>query len=200
MSELVSVITSTHNRHGALVRCCESVIAQTYQDIEHIVVSDGPDEELRAVLPSMADPGRIRFAELGRSWHEFMPRGSYGAAARLAGCLLARGEYITYLDDDDVFQPDHVASLVELIEERKVDFVYSKMAKTEDNHVIAEIGDGFPRYGGIGTPMILHRVGLLRYAMWDPNHGYGEDWGIVQKWLEAGADHAFLNRVTVLTT
>lgn len=190
---LVSVIIPTHLRQ-TLIDSVRSVVDQTYPEIETIVVADGPDVVLRTLLPQN---GKLRLVELGRNWHSYTDRPSYGAAARLVGTMCARGDYIAYLDDDDLFLPDHVESLVDLIQEKGVDFVYSKMANIQSGHKIAEIGDGLPRYGAIGTPMILHKVELLKIANWDYNHGYGEDYGLFQRWLDAGATYAFLDRVTV---
>lgn len=192
--KLVSVVTSTHNRHAGLARCIKSVRAQTYPSVEHIIVSDGPDPTLREIIPR---EGNTRLIELGRNWHTFTERPSYGAAARLVGNMCAQGDYIAYLDDDDEYLPDHIESLVRFIEQEGVDLVYSQMAKIESGHKIAEIGDPTPRYGVVGTPMVLHKAELLKLANWDVNHGYGEDWGLFQAWLDAGATHAFLPRVTV---
>ena len=191
---LVSVVIATHQRHETLVDSVRSVVEQTYPNVEIIVVSDGPDPSLRETLPQI---GKLRFVELGRNWHSYTDRPSYGAAARLVGTLCARGDYIAYLDDDDLFLSDHVESLVDLLEGEGVDFAYSKMANVQNGHKIAEIGDGLPRYGAIGTPMILHKAELLKIANWDYNHGYGEDYGLFQRWLDAGATYAFLDRVTV---
>ena len=193
-NSLVSVVTATHNRHEGLVRCIKSVRAQTYPNVEHVVVADGPDAELRTIIPRN---GVTRLIELGRNWHTFTDHPSYGAAARLVGTMCARGAYIAYLDDDDAYLPDHVESLVRLIEKEGVDLAYSQMASIQSGHKIAEIGDPTPRYGVVGTPMVLHKAELLRVANWDVNHGYGEDWGLFQKWIDAGATYAFLPRVTV---
>lgn len=95
----VSVILPTFNRSGYLRQAIESVLAQTYPDFEIIVVDDGSTDDTRAVVAGFGD-ARIRYeyqANAGRS------------AARNRGLALARGEYIAFLDDDDLFLPDKLA-------------------------------------------------------------------------------------------
>src|SRR6266511_415333 len=147
---LVSVITPTWNRHDLLLnRCIPSVEAQTYPDIEHIIVSDGPDPELAAKfskrLPTR--PFRLEFAERDSG---------LGELPRLRGLELAQGELIAYLDDDNAYRPQHVERLVNALEDR--DFAYSIMKRhwPASQHTDL-LGTDPPCYGCIDTSMVLHR-------------------------------------------
>jgi len=105
---LVSVIVPTHNRPDLLCMAIDSILAQVLADFEIIVINDaGIDVE-----PWIAnrDPRRrIRVIQ--------HPRNRGLAAARNTGLKAARGRYIAYLDDDDLFYPDHLHALVSAAEE-----------------------------------------------------------------------------------
>lgn len=102
MSVLVSVVIPTKDRLPLLRRAIESVLAQTHADLEIIVVDDGSADGTAAYLQSCGD--RVR---------SFVQPVSQGACrARNLGIAAAAGRYITFLDDDDEFEPERVARLL----------------------------------------------------------------------------------------
>jgi glycosyltransferase involved in cell wall biosynthesis len=101
---LVSVIIPTYNREGTILRALESAWAQTYRDLEIIVVDDGSTDGTLEVLRPLGS--RIRL-------HRQVNRGP--SAARNAGTSLARGEFIAFLDSDDVWAPTKIERQVELL-------------------------------------------------------------------------------------
>jgi glycosyltransferase involved in cell wall biosynthesis len=104
---LVSVIVPTHNRPELLCAALESILAQTMEDFEIIVVNDAGIDVCPWVR-SLDASGRIRVLR--------HPRNRGLAAARNTAISAARGKYIAYLDDDDLFYPNHLAVLVEAAE------------------------------------------------------------------------------------
>ena len=102
----VSVILRTKDRPGFLAEALASLRGQTFQDFETLLVNDGapigeallaspPGRELRVVVPP-APGGRTR--------------------ALNAGLVAARGTYVSYLDDDDVYLPNHLETLVRFLD------------------------------------------------------------------------------------
>ena len=92
---LVSVIVPTRNRAGYLLRrSIDSVLAQTFRDFELIVVDDASSDETPQLLATFTDP-RLRVIRREQS--------SGVAAARNAGVREARGEFVAFNDDDDVW-------------------------------------------------------------------------------------------------
>ena len=79
-----------------------SVLAQTYTNLEVIVVADGPDAEARAAVER--GPGRA--GEAAVTWSLSVNSGP--AEARNAGLRASRGEWLTFLDDDDAMLPEKI--------------------------------------------------------------------------------------------
>jgi len=125
---LVTVTVATHNRARLLMeRCIPSVLGQTYDNLELIVVGDGCTDETEEVIAEIHDP-RLTFVNLPE-------RGSYpadpmrrwmvaGTVAMNKAMSMARGDFVTHLDDDDEYMPDRLEKLVEFAIDNKCDFVW----------------------------------------------------------------------------
>ena len=130
--ELVSVIIPTYNRANYLVQSLESVLAQTYRNLEVIVVNDGSTDETKATL----EPYRNRISYFEKT------NGGKSSALNL-GLKHISGEYVWVFDDDDVALPELVEFHMSVFESRsEVGFVYSGYAFFEEedtNNVIETI-------------------------------------------------------------
>ena len=104
---MVSVIVPTCNRPATLVEAVQSILNQTYPNVEIVVVNDA-GADVQSVVSSLNEKGNITYVKHDRN------RGL--AAARNTGLKMARGKYITYLDDDDLFYPEHLETLIEGLE------------------------------------------------------------------------------------
>jgi glycosyltransferase involved in cell wall biosynthesis len=94
---LVSTIIPVHNRPSLVREAVASVIAQTYRPLEIVIVDDGSTDETGREVARLADQHpEVRAV--------FRPNGGAGAA-RESGRLLARGDFIQYLDSDDLLLP-----------------------------------------------------------------------------------------------
>ena len=97
MNPVVSVIIPTYKRGYCIVACLRSVLAQSFGELEIIVVDDASGDDTQAQVASVADP-RILYLQ-----HE---TNQGGAVARNTGIARARGEFIAFLDSDDLWLPD----------------------------------------------------------------------------------------------
>jgi len=105
---LVSVLVPTFNRRRVLAEALASLVRQTYANFEAFVVNDG-GEPVADLVAAFNDPRLIMIDR----------RENRGKAHCLNEALgRARGKYVAYLDDDDLFYPHHLASLVHALETR----------------------------------------------------------------------------------
>jgi Glycosyl transferase family 2 len=93
----VSVILPTFNRLQYLRTAVESVFAQTYDDWELVIADDGSEEKTRAYLSSLAALSRVKIL--------WLPHSGNPGAVRNAALREARGEYLAFLDSDDLWMP-----------------------------------------------------------------------------------------------
>lgn len=97
----VSVVIPTYNSGAIAVEAVESVLAQTYQDLEIVVVDDGSTDNTEQAIRQFGD--RVRY----------LKQENQGvSAARNTGIKHSRGEYIAFLDSDDLWAPDKLAEEV----------------------------------------------------------------------------------------
>lgn len=141
MGKLVSVVIPTHNRVDLLPRAIESVLKQTYDNFEIIVVSDGSTDNTEEVVKKYADnDSRVKY--IG-----YMPaRG--GNVARNIGIEASQGEYVAFLDDDDEWLSEKLSKQVGLLEkDDNVGMVYTGVhiiyvnEKVEYNSMSKVFGD-----------------------------------------------------------
>lgn len=110
---MISVIMLTYNRENLVSRGIESILCQTYRDFEFIIVDNGSTDHSGQIAEEYATKDhRVRVIH--------RERGNIGSG-RNAGLDAARGDYITFIDDDDWVEPDFLAFLVSLLEENKSD-------------------------------------------------------------------------------
>ena len=105
------------NRARVLPGAIDSVLAQSDQDFEIIVVDDGSSDNPAAVVEDFADP-RIRIVR---------KENGGGGSARNRGIDLAQGRFIAFLDSDDVFLPHHLAAMRRIVEGQRNIAGYARM-------------------------------------------------------------------------
>jgi glycosyltransferase involved in cell wall biosynthesis len=115
---IVSVIVRTKDRPHLLAEALKSIKSQTYANVEIVVVNDG-GEDVHDLAKSIAGDIPLIYVS-----HE-TNRGR--AAAANSGLAAARGLYLNFLDDDDIFYPDHIQTLVAALEESKGIIAYSSV-------------------------------------------------------------------------
>lgn len=190
----VSVIIPTYNRPEMLAHAIDSVLKQTYQDFEIIVVNDC-GSPVDAVLEKHAHDPRIVYLN-----HD-VNKGT--AAAKNTGIRSATGTYIAYLDDDDIFYPHHLETLVKHLEAGTDPIVYSDAYcsfRTDECGAIKEIRkeliysedfdhDAIYVRNFIPVCCVLHRKDCCDVAgMFDESLRVYEDWDL---WLRFSQHFTF---------
>jgi glycosyltransferase involved in cell wall biosynthesis len=117
-SPLVSVIIPTYNRGNLLVDAVESVIAQTYNKYEIIVVDDGSTDNTSDLIKRYTDTGKIKYVPRPSD----LVRGAN--SCRNFGLLLSKGELIKWLDSDDVLDHQCLDKQVERMSNTDLDVCF----------------------------------------------------------------------------
>ncbi len=103
----VSVVIPTYQRAYSVGRAIDSALAQTFSDLEVLVIDDGSTDGTDAQVMSIDDP-RVRYVRV--------PRNAGVASARNRGIRESRGRYLAFLDSDDIWFPDKIARQLERFE------------------------------------------------------------------------------------
>lgn len=180
---LVSILLPTHNRRRYLMEALASAVQQTYRNLEIFVIRDG-GQDVADIVRSFDDP-RVIFID--RQENRGKPFSLNEALSQ------ARGKYIAYLDDDDVYYPHHVETLVKTLEsEADCGVAYSDLYKTycrvpaEGDRVVlskhVEISRDFDRFLMLYFNHVLHVSLMHRRDLLDRTGLYNEDLNILIDW------------------
>lgn len=107
-SPLVTITTSNYNRRDVLLRCMKSVDAQTFRDIEYIVVDNGSTVSFDDIMEQFMEEATIPVMFIKRSCGTGRHNGRNSATEQ------ARGEYISMIDSDDEYLPTAIETLVKV--------------------------------------------------------------------------------------
>ena len=176
-----SIVMATHLRAATLARAIASLRAQTCTDCEILLVADALDAETAAVVARDLLPADTFVKRTGASGP---------ADSRNQGLALARGEWVIFLDDDDTFEPHHLATLKPHCERAAAQVLFTDITiVTEDR-----AQPGIPEVGRVATPLsgadvamlwvknfiplhcLAYRRSLLQGLAFDPHLASQEDW------------------------
>ena len=116
-SPTISIVTATYNRSQVLAHAVRSVLGQTRTDWEHLIVGDACDDDTAEVVAAFGDP-RLHFENLPANFGEQSGPNNHGVAR-------ARGEFLAFLNHDDMWYPEHLEHAVAALEREQADLVFS---------------------------------------------------------------------------
>lgn len=208
MNCLVSILIPVYNRQSLIEECVASIFAQTYQNFEIILVDDGSTDQTISICRQLANnDNRIRLLEENHGGV---------SAARNKGLEVAQGDYIFFLDSDDVIHPLLLEELVSTMEaanapiggtcvasvsEQHWHLVRERLEQPSDfcgtafhNHAdsLAAVFRGSSPLNMIGGVMIRRDwIGKTRFR---EDLSIGEDFYFIYQNLIKGASSVFLNK------
>ena len=119
----VSCLLSSYNRPAMLADAIASVLAQDYRDFELIVLDDNsPDPGVLQVLSGFWQHPQVAVVKSNVAWPERLATTRYATMINI-GLAVARGEFITYLTDDDLYLPNRFGAMVAALDDGQ-DVVY----------------------------------------------------------------------------
>ena len=173
---LVSVVITFFNRIVFLLESINSVLTQTHKNIELILVDDASTEDLSALMKKITGNDRIRY------FRQLTQRPS---AARNLGLREANGEYIAFLDSDDLFEQDKIARQLEFMLSNGFVFSHTSYQRIGIDGSPLEImrsgcfsGKVFPSIIGgcpIATPTVMVHRDVLGKTLFPEGGRIGED-------------------------
>jgi glycosyltransferase involved in cell wall biosynthesis len=189
----VSIIIPTYNRSRLIARAVKSVLNQTYQNFELIIVDDGSTDGTKEVVAGFNDE-RIRYVRHEKNKGE--------AAARNTGIKAAKCNYIAYQDSDDEWLPEKLAKQMKLLENAppEVGVIYTGFWKTENHRktyipfswVSQKNGDihkELLKGNFIGSPVVLIKKECFdRVGLFDERLRNLVDW---EMWLRISKHYHF---------
>lgn len=162
---LVSTIVPVFNRTGLAIRAIKSIISQTYPNIEIVVVNDGSTESIQELLDFIKDIDHVVYVELDRN--------SGPAAARNAGILAAKGDFLAFLDSDDVWPEEKLSVQLEIMLRKGWEFSHASYWRFDTRSGESKlVRSGFVDYAfpfaafhcGIATPtVVVEREALSKF-------------------------------------
>ena len=124
-SRMISVIIPVYKVEKYLDKCIESVVGQTYSDLEIILVDDGSPDGCPAMCDAWAEKdGRIKVIH--------KPNGGL-SSARNAGLVKASGEYVFFLDSDDTISANCIELLADAVRHDNSDICIANVARIDEN-------------------------------------------------------------------
>lgn len=199
-SPLVSIIITTYKRSDMLSRAIKSVLQQSYSNIEIIVVDDNDSKtryriETEAIMKKFEGNNRIRYVKHSHNLN--------GAAARNTGLNEARGQYVTYLDDDDTYRENKVFEQVEFLKKHpQFDAVYCGWRKNNKENIPVSEGDlTFGLLSGevliITNSIMINREVAISFGGWDETFRRNQEAAFLLRYFKKGFKIGALKKVLV---
>ena len=176
----VSIILPTYNRAHTLKKAIDSVLNQTYEDFELIIVDDGSTDNTYNLIKSINDH-RIIYVK-----HE---KNKGAAAARNTGIRLAKGRYIAFQDSDDEWYLQKLEKQIKIIESNKqTDIVYSSFFLIKNGQKLlyprkknfkleGNLRKTFSRHNVVALPTVLIKKECIQKAgLFDERFPRFQDW------------------------
>lgn len=193
----VTVILAAYNCSHILRCALTSLCNQTYKDFEAWVIGDCCTDDSEQIVAGFCDP-RLK-------WTNLPERVGSQSGPNNEGLRLARGEYIAYLGQDDLWFPWHLQSLVTTLEETNADFVHAVVALLSETRPAEGKGapNGMRSYGSRFIPPsgFMHRRSIIESAGFWPAPGNiveGVDAMFQRQAFLAGYRFAGTGRVSII--
>lgn len=200
---MISVVIPLYNKAQSIRKTLDSVLAQTYKDFEIVVVDDGSTDGSADVAEAMLRECKVYGVECRG---KVIRKANGGvSSARNIGVMEAKGEYVAFLDGDDLWHPEYLETLHQLIEDYPDVALYGIGCtmihgdKIPENVILStlrgEVENVWNNYPGYWTgSSSSSRARLLEIGLFDTRMTHGEDIDMWWRLLLSGKG-VFDNRV-----
>lgn len=188
---LVSVVIATYNMGQYLPDAIESVLSQTWENLELIVVDDGSNDDTADRMTRFIPDKRVRYI---RTENKGQPR------AKNRGLMESKGDFIAFCDADDLWHPEKISIQMPLFERPSVGVVYSEVSYIDEKGADVIKPQPYNRHSGqitrylvmknfipFGTA-VIRRACIKKSGVFDETLPMGIDWDL---WLRYSIDWDF---------
>lgn len=144
---LVSIVIATYNMAAYVPLAVKSVLDQIYKNIEVIIVDDGSTDDTRDALKTYLSDPRVRY---------FFQENKGQAAAKNYGVRESQGEYVAFLDGDDMWDPEKLDLQIPLLlQSEAVGLVYSRVLYIDETGKELRVADNELFRGRVSGPLLI---------------------------------------------
>ena len=190
MTPRVTIVTTVFERVDCLRRCLRSVQKLKYRDIEQIVVSDSPPDEIVVEIAALCESFGVTH------YNMYHRANDWGISPAMAGLRASLGEFVCFLSDDNAYLPDHFGPLVAAFDaDPGLGFVYSSCLYAGHK----ELRQAPPAGAGIDLGQPLFRRALLKEHFNDvlPCRGaFSWDWELISALMRLGVRWQHVDETT----
>ena len=202
-NNLVTIVTPTYKRHKEILdRSIQSLLTQSHKNIEVIVVDDNPPDspyriEIKKYIETMSDE-RVVYIQNHKNIG--------GALSRNVGIFKSKGDFITFLDDDDIYLPDKIKNQLSLMIKYDSDLTFTDLKICNENNDVIDYrkfdfildnnNDSLMRYhltrNLTGTPTFMFKSEALKNIDGFDNVKMGHEFYLMYKSIESGLSIRYL--------
>jgi len=214
ISPTVSVIITTYNLENYIQRSLESVINQTFKDLEIIVVDDGSSDTTVKKVSEILISNNV-------SYNIIVQKNSGVSVARNNGLKIAKGKYIKFLDGDDVLEKNCIQNLVKTMEKNEeYDLTYGKQhVVTTNGNFLIKYEEMYPQpwseansltaikdfltglvHISVNSALFKRETILRNNLLFTKGATYGEDNEFIAKYIFFSRKVAFSEKASVMAT
>lgn len=203
--KLVSVVVATYKREAELKNALESLAKQTYPNMEIVLVDDNGNDEWNSKVSETVEVFRNRYPKIKLEC--IVNNSNQGSSkTRNIGIHSAHGDYITFLDDDDIYLPDKIRKQVEFMETNQCDYsitdliLYNEDDKKINRRIRSYIKETTVeslrlyhlKYHMTGTDTIMFKKEYLIQIGGFASIDVGDEFYLMQRAIEEGGKFGYL--------
>lgn len=185
---MISVIVPTYNRAKVIHKSIDSILKQSYQDFEIIIVDDGSEDDTKNVIEKYND-SRIRYIINNSNIHG-------PSVARNIGISNSTGDYIAFNDSDDEWHSDKLEKQLDFLKKEDVDVCFCQMRKNfasgREDYIPTQTFTGdqcnverILKGSFTGTPALFGKAECFKNIGFDEKITCNEDWELVIRLIDA---------------
>lgn len=177
---MISVVIPLYNKERSIATTLQSVFKQTYTDWECIVINDGSTDNSLEVVRNFVDELKLEDRRL-----KILCQPNAGvSAARNRGIMEAKGEYVAFLDGDDIWDKDFLMEMVRLIEDYPGKSIYGlgceqikrgEKPVPKDNYYRGESTWSYATMAFTGSSACVKKKDAIEVGLFDTRMTHGED-------------------------